>query len=249
MRGPLGLAVRMQRSNIIGWAIAATLMGVSFAALAKQVNESLGNLRDPLVVAALGGDATRLVDGYLAECLLFNVILVVCFAIIQVQRMGAEEREGRTELLLSQPLGRVRLAASTLAVTLAGSAIILAVSSLATGLAASATLSDNSYIGALTAASLAFFPAVALCIGVAYLGYAIHNTLAPVAWVVVGASAFLSMLAGPLKLPNWVLQLSVFHATGQPPLENVHVWPTILLAAIAVALIGAGLARFRQRDI
>ena len=234
---------------MIGWTIAATAMGVSFAALTHEVSQSLGSLNDPLVTAALGGDPSRILQGYLAVCVLFNVILASCFAIIHMQRLGTGEREGRAEVMLALPLGRVRYALTSALVTLCGVVVILTVSGVASGLAAAGSTGTSEYIGQLTIASLAFIPAVGVCLATAFLGLALSPGLPAIGWVVMGVSGFLSMLAGPLQLPKGVVNLSVFHAVGQLPLDTVRPWPLVILGVITVILIALGLTRYRQRDI
>lgn len=249
LAGPFGLALRVQRGSVIGWVVAALLTGVSFGALAKEVGDSLGKANDPLIVAALGGDPSRLVDGYLAVCLLFGVVLAGCFVILSVQRLAADEASGRVEAVLALPLGRVCWGLSTLVVALGGGALILVTTGAATGAATAVAVNDASQTLRLTLAGFAYVPAVAVVAGIAFLGYALRPGLVGVSWAVLGYGLFASMLGGMLKLPDAAQWFSVFHHAGQPPFIEPNAGSLVGLSAVAIALISLGCLQLRRRDL
>lgn len=249
LSGPFGLAVRLQRAGLVGWSLAAVVMGVAYGALADQVASSLGGMTDPAILAALGGDASRITDGYFAVCTLFTVLLACGFAILAIQRLGADERSGRGELMLALPLGRVRWMGETALAAVAGAIVVLVVGGIAMGSAAAAVLGDGRTAWTLTWAAIVYLPAVLVVAGAAALGFAIHPALAGYAWFVVGYGFFISSLGKALGLPAWLAKLSVFEGIGSPPMwwpGAAGVW---ILTGLAVALCMLSLTRFRTRDL
>lgn len=249
LAGPAALALRLQRGAIFGWAAAAGITGIAFGSLTSEVSSSLGKLSDPVVIAALGGDPARLVDGYLAVCLLFGVVLASCFGILAASRLAAEEHSGRTEMLLALPLGRTRWLLAQAGVAALGSLGVLLIAGLATGAAAAVSTGDASQTMLLTGAALAFAPAVAVLIALALLGYALRPGLAGIAWVAAGYGFLVTVLGGPLKLPDAANWFSVFGQVGELPLAALSVAPLVWLSVVAIALMGAALVRFRSRAV
>jgi ABC-2 type transport system permease protein len=52
-----------------------------------------------------------------------------------------------------------------------------------------------------------------------------------------------------LQFPQWTLNLSPFTHIPLFPAQDIQAAPLVVLAAIAVVLLGAGLVGFRRRDI
>ena len=68
-------------------------------------------------------------------------------------------------------------------------------------------------------------------------------------WLLLGASILLSPVFGlSLGLPQWVLDLSPFTHQKAPAVE-VGTAAIVALLGVAVALVAAGLAAFRRRDL
>ena len=249
LAGPFALALRTQRASLIGWTLAGLGVGFAFGALAQSVGESLGKSKDPIILLALGGDPTRLVDGYLGISLLFGVVLASCFAVLSVQRLAAEEHSGRAELLLALPLGRVRWGIATLATAILGALSILAGTGLATGVAAAFVQHDHAQVARLLDAAMMYVLPVAVIACIAYLGFALRPGLIWIAWVAFGYGIFVSMLGGLLRLPDVMNQLSVFHHAGQPPFSWGRPGAMMLLGAAALLLILLANIRLSRRNL
>lgn len=249
LAGPFALAMRLQRGSIIAWSVAGALTGVAFGSLAHAVEDSLGSSSDPVILAALGGDPAQLVDGYLAVCLLFGVVLASCFAILAVQRLAAEEHSGRAELLLSLPLGRVRWGLSTLVTAVIGAVCILLATSLTTGISTAVVLGESAQLGRLTEAGLMYALPVVVIASIAFLGFSLRPTLVWIAWVVFGYGLCVSLLGGMLHLPDAMLQFSVFHHAGQPPLEWGRPGAMMLLGAGSLLVVLLANVRIQRRNL
>jgi ABC-2 type transport system permease protein len=127
--------------------------------------------------------------------------------------------------------------------------IVLVVSSAATGLSTWAVTGEASTLGVSVEAGIALMPAVLLVLAVSALLHAFAPRLVPLAWLLVGWSTVVGLLAETLRLPEWSRDLSPLHATGNVPIEPASGPALVVLALAAVLLVGAGVRRFARRDL
>ena len=113
-----------------------------------------------------------------------------------------------------------------------------------------ATIGDSSQGVRIAGAALVYWPAVMVLVGVAVLLFGYLPQLAvPVACGVVAALWFVMLIGDALHLPNWVLDLLPFSATPYLPFAPMTWTPVVVMTAVAVLLVWAGLDRFVRRDV
>jgi len=52
-----------------------------------------------------------------------------------------------------------------------------------------------------------------------------------------------------LSMPTWAMDLSPFSHVPQLPLENMRVFPLLVLTIVALILTISGLMHYRRRDV
>jgi ABC-2 type transport system permease protein len=244
---PVGLALRLSRAGLIGWALGLFLGGVSIGLTGQDVEGILGDSEevDKLFTRAGGS----LVDNYLAVSLSSMALIGTAFAIQAVLRMRSEETAGRLEPLLATALARPRWAAGHLALAAGGTVLILAALGLGTGIADAISSDDAGRVAVLLGSSVALAPAVWVVIGLAVALFGLVPRAAAAVWGFLGA-CFLLLYLGPLlALPDWVMDVSPFSHVPLLPAADLSVAPLIVLTAIAAALTALGLIGFRRRDV
>jgi ABC-2 type transport system permease protein len=93
-------------------------------------------------------------------------------------------------------------------------------------------------------------PAVWLVVAVTVLAVGwLPRPAALVAWVVVAYCAVITLFADSFDLPGWSRRASPFVHTPRVPLDDLTVPPLLALTLIAAALVAAGYAGLRRRDI
>ncbi|HLF40147.1 MAG TPA: ABC transporter permease [Acidimicrobiia bacterium] len=245
---PLGLATRLQRGSLIGWSAAVFLGGVSYGSIADSVDDFVAD-NEALADMLARVQGVDLTDSYLATSLRILAISAAGFAIQSVLRMRGEETSLRAEPVLATPVSRARWAGSHLAVAFGGSVVILALAGLATGLSYAAVGGDVGTVPELVGAALAYVPALWLLAGLAAALAGAAPRAIPAAWVALVACFVIGMLGELLGLPGWVIDLSPFEHVPLLPAVDLAVVPLLVLAAVAAALTGAGLAGLGRRDI
>ena len=244
---PLGLALRLQRAALAGWAVGLFFGGLSIGLTAQDADSILGDSEevDELFAQAAGS----LVDNYLAVSLLSMALIGTGFAISAVLRMRSEETAGRLEPLLATALARPRWAAGYVAVAALGTVVVLAASGLGAGIADAANSDDLARLPLLVGSSVALAPAVWVLIGLAVALFGLLPRAAAAAWGAL-AACYLAAFLGPLLgLPDWVMDLSPFTHVPLLPAADLDVVPLLVLTAVSVALCAVGLVGFRRRNV
>lgn len=223
------------------------LFGLAYGSAVGVVQEYADNEFIREMLAAIGG--ASLVEQWLS--MIISLLAMVCtiYAIIATLRLRGEETSGRAEPVLATGLSRTRWAGSHLLVAFTGGALVLLASALALGLSAAATQGDRGLVGPILAAALAYLPAMWLTAGLAVAIFGLYPRAVALAWAILVYAIAIGYFGVLLQLPEWMMNLSPFGHVPRLPGEDFTALPLVILAAIAAALVGAGLAGFRRRDL
>ncbi|MFE3521707.1 ABC transporter permease [Streptomyces sp. NPDC059161] len=238
-----GLARRLQRGGVIGWTLGFALAGLLFGGMTNGAADLVGdNARTKEIIQRMGGQA-GLTDAFLATMVGMLGMVAALYATSSVLRLHGEETGQRAEPVLANAVGRVRWAAGHLVIAFGGSALIMVVGGL--GLA----VGYGGKTGPVLGAALVQLPAVWTFAGLAMLLYGAFPKLAQAALAVVGVCLALGWIGPALNLPRDVLGLSPFGRLPKLPGTPMAWTPVLVLTLIAAALVTAGLAAFRRRDL
>jgi ABC-2 type transport system permease protein len=238
-----------RRVALLVWTVGVAALGVVIVALTKNVVEPL--LAVPGLTRYFGYFITGDVFSSFFSYIWFGFaqLLMAGFAITQVARWSAEDTDGRLELILSQPVSRLRVVIERIVVLAIGALIIAAVSGVAVGVAAHYQ-SINLDRGRLAIATLLLVP-FTLVFGT--VGALLASRFPRATVGVLGAFAFASYVLvqlGPIfKLPTWVEDLSAFQLYGQPLTAGLDQTGLVVMIVIVVAALVASAAIMERRDV
>ncbi|WP_245713279.1 ABC transporter permease [Nocardia rhamnosiphila] len=245
---PVALAARLQRAGLIGWACALIASGALYGGIGNTIVDSFDDLPDQ-VVDVMGGDASRMLDGYLGTMAFFDALLVTVFAILAVQSLRTEETTGRTEPVLATATGRIGWFTGYIGVAALGALALLATTGLAFGIALALSVGDAGYVVDGVVSHLVFAPAVLLILAIAALLYGVLPQAIGATWALFGFALILGFFGPIMNLPQWIHDLSPFQHIARIPMEELR-WPAlIVLTAITAAASIVGAYRFRERDL
>lgn len=250
LRSPLALAWRLQRGALLGWTIGFALAGAAFCGIAESVASLVDDNKQLADIFAELGGQQAVVDSYLASMIGFFGIVAAAYAVQAALRLRGEEAAQRVEPLLATGASRVRWALGHTAIALAGTVVVLLATGLAGGVAYGLAVGDlGGQLGRLVEAALAQVPAawIAAAIAVALFGLLPRRTTA--AWAAVVLFLLIGQLGPLLQLGDWAMDLSPFTHVPKLPGGQLTAGPLLALAAVAAALVAAGLAGFRRRDV
>jgi ABC-2 type transport system permease protein len=244
---PLGLAFRLERGAVIGWATGLFFAGLSVGLTAQDAESILGDSEEVDELFSQAGGS--LVDNYIAVSLLSMALIATGFALQAALRTRSEEISGRLEPLLATALSRPRWAAAHITVAAAGTILVVGATGLGAGLADAVSSDDAGRLPELLGAALATVPAVWVLTALAVALFGLMPRVVNVAWGALGACFLVSYLGPLLSLPDWVMDLSPYSHIPLLPAEDFSAGPLIALTAIAAALTAVGVSAFRRRDV
>ena len=244
---PFGLAWRLQRGSVIGWALGLALTGLAYGSIGDSAGELIGdNEATQQMLTAGAGD---LVAGFQAVSMVMLALLASAFAISSALRPRGEELSGRLEPVLATAASRSRWLLAHVAVTVLGSALVLGAAGVGMGLGYALVTGDGAAGVRITWQTLTWVPAVLVLSGVTRLLHGIRPRLATLGWLGLGYAVVVLVLAEVLRFPDWLRDLSPFeHLALVPAADFDPVAFTAVLAAATLLGLGGWLA-FTRRDI
>lgn len=248
---PLGLAWRLQRGVLLGWAVALTVTGGAYGGVGNELDDLLGSSdRAAELFEQLGGGG-NLRDAYFAAMLGILGLLSAGYPVQALLRMRSEESNGSLEPVLATGVSRPRWMASHLVIAALGTTALLLLTGFSAGLTYGLVAGEVSdALPELTGAALVQVPAALTLAGfvVAVFG-GFPRAAVAVAWSAFAVCLLLGQLGALLGLPQLVLDISPYTHLPKAPVAEVTATPLLVLLAVAAALAATGIALFRRRDL
>ncbi len=248
LRGPLGLAWRLQRDVLLAWTGAFLLGGLIVGGIAANIGGFVAGPQAQQLITELGGQQ-GLTNAFLAAELGMLGVIVSAYGIQAALRLRTEEIAGHVEPMLATATGRARWMLSHIVVALAGSALMLAGAGLTAGLTRAADTGRLSDAWAVLSGALVQIPAAWMLIGIVVAVFGLAPRLVTVGWAALVLFLLLGELGPLLKLRQWAMDLSPFTHVPRLPGVPVTATPLVWLFLVAGLLVTAGLAGFRRRDV
>lgn len=252
MSDTFGLAWRLQRPLLGGWAVGFAVGGLLLGSLSSSVQDLVTSEQMREMLERLGGEGA-LVDAFLASEIAVLGSLAAAYGVGAAARLRSEEVDGHTELLLATQTSRLRWAAGHHLLALAGVAALLLVAGCTMGTAAALSLRDGSQVGRVVVAAAAQIPAAWVLTSLVALCFGWVPRATGAVWGVLVACIALGEFGAIWNLPGWLTGLSPFrHSPQLPSAEGVVVRvlvPVLVLTALAVVASVGGALGWARRDL
>jgi ABC-2 type transport system permease protein len=244
-----GLAWRLQRGLLLGWAAALAVFGLIFGSLSDEIRHATGATADWYTRT---GGTHVILDGYRTSIIQMAGMFVAIYVVQVLLRLHVDESRGTLEPILATGVSRWRWLAGSLVNAVAGAALLMLLFASCMGLTAGRILGGTTHeVATLSTAALAQLPGV-LVLGalvVAAVGLLPRAAVA-LSWVALMASLLLGPMFGPgLALPDWLLDLSPFTHLPKAPANPITATPLVLVSVVCVGLVAIGLGALRRRDL
>lgn len=248
----LALALRLQKSTIMGWAIGAAALGTIAGAVGPLVATAVGSNRNLVdLIGRLSPGLEVDIQSVFAVAMLGIAGFLASAAGIQtIIRMRADEAEGRAELLLTTQLSRTRWLVTQASVALVSMLTVGAVAGLTAGLGFVAAGGDADRIATSLAAVAVHLPAGLVFVGFTALVFAIipHAT-AGLGWGLLVLGLLVGQMGELFGLPDWIQSVSPFNHVPAVPLEYVEPGSIVLFLALSLLLFALAAVLLRRRDV
>jgi polyether ionophore transport system permease protein len=250
LRGPLGLAWRLQRGPLLAWAAAFAVYGLVMGALASSVAQLVGSSAGAREMFIKMGGQSGLVNAFLAAIMATMGVLASAYAVQAALRLRGEESGQRAEPVLVGAVGRITWAASHLIFAVLGPVVLLALVGLGMGLIHGANTGDvGKAVAQLLGSAMVQLPAVWVLTGIAVALFGLVPRLAALAWGALAAFLLLTELGAFLNLSKWAVDISPYTHVPKLPGGVFTAAPLLWLVFTAAALTAVGLTAFRHRDL
>ena len=237
------------------WTLAIAGFSAWMVIVVKQTESQLATIyqSSPILkdlITKVGGGDVATNATILSALFTFLPLLLMAFAVTQVNRWAADEEDGRLEMVLSTPQPRLnvlltRFAALTTVIVIIG-VLTLAATEFA-ALAAGLKLDG----GNVAVATLSMIPMGLLiaAIGFLFSGWlrtAIDTGLLSFLLVIW---FFITFIGPELNWPEGVQKLSAFYYYGTPLLHGLSLGNMLLVLVVAVVALALASVRFVRKDI
>ena len=222
------------------------LCALLFGSVVKAMTDLIADAGSP-ATAMIG---VRRVDALLSLLVLMIAMVTTIFALQSAASLRTDEASGIIEPQLAGAVSRTRWVAQRLLIPAIGSAVLLLVGGACMGAGYGALIGDPGRAADWRFASLAYWPAVMVLVGVAVALFGWLPRLAVPAHVGGAVRMWSIVIVGDaLHLPGWLLDALPFSATPHLPLAPLTWTPLVIMTLIAAGLVWAGVDRFTRRDV
>ncbi|MDG5786779.1 ABC transporter permease [Evansella sp. AB-P1] len=248
LQSPTGLALRLQRTGIISWAIGMYVLGASYGSVFGDLesffegNEMLGQMLN-------GDDDVSLVEQFIPMLMIVISLLATIPPIMAINKLRGEEKKGRLDHLLGRAVSRTHLMGSYLAISVVNGFVMLSLAAIGLWSAGAAVMEEGLQFGMIYGAAMAYYPAMLVMIGIVVFMIGFIPKATSFIWLYVLYSFFVLYLGGLFQFSEWIGKISPFGHVPQAPIEEFTWGPLIVLSALAIVLMIVGFIGFNKRDI
>ena len=202
------------------------------------------------LIKNLGGANAQFNAAFIGALFSLLPLLLMAFAVTQVNRWTSDEEDGRLDLVLSTPQSRPVVLFGRFAALATSTAIVGLATLVATAVASSAT-GIKLDTANLAAASLGLVPMALFVAAIGYLASGWLSTAADTGLIsfLLAAWFFLTFVGPELKLPDATLRLSAFYYYGTPLLHGLQLANLAVIVGVGAVALALGTLRFARKDL
>jgi len=179
-----------------------------------------------------------------------SVMMALIPMLLYVLRIRAEEKEGRSELIVASSVNRFKYFGGFIVVAFVSSVVFQTLIAIGLWSSAIMVIDPNDFpLNYVLIGNLVYIPALLVIVGLAVFLVGVLPKLTGLIWAVYGASLFIGLFGRMDILPDWTNNLTPFGFIPQYPMEEIQWLPLVILLCISLLLTVLGLIGYRKRDI
>jgi len=248
LKTPLGLALRLQRTNIMGWAIGLFLLSASFGAILGDLETYYADL-DILNIFLMGNSEQMMTEQFIVLLMAIIALIVTVPVVMVVMKVKSEENKNLTENYYSRTVSRTRILGSYVLIGLLVSVLMQTVVALGLWLLSTVVMNEGIAFRTAFGSALVYLPAMWSILGITVCLVGIMPKVVGLVWIYLAYSFIVIYIGAMLDFPEWMNNLSVFHHIPSYPIEQIHYGNISLLMLLAVFFTVIGFISYNKRDI
>jgi len=245
-----GLAWRLLRTTMIGWAVTMLVLGATYGSIMGDV-ETFINSNDFFKAALAAPQGYTLAESFAALIMVVMSGMATAPLLQVALKARQEESAGRAEHVLACGVSRPGFFASYAALAALASVVMPLCAALGVWTAAAAVMDEPFKLSFILKAQLVYVPALWLFLAIALLAMAlVPRAASALSWGYFIVSFLLSYFGRLFTgLPEWLPKLVPFGYVPRLPMEDIN-WTTMsLMSALALALAAVAFVLYRRRDL
>lgn len=248
LQSPIGLALRLQRTGIISWAIGMFVLGASYGSVLGDLesffsdNEAMKQLLKPT-------EGVTLVEQFIPMLMIVISLMATIPPVMAMNKLRGEEKKERIVHLLSRAVSRSKLLGSYLVISVINGFLMISLAALGLWSAGTSVVEGGLSFGMIFGAALSYYPAMLVMISLAVFLIGFLPKFTGFIWLYVLYSFIVLYLGGLFQFSDWIGSISPFGHVPQAPIEEFSFIPLLSLCVAAAVLTLAGFIGFNSRDI
>lgn len=248
LQSPLGLAARLLRTVSIGWAVTLFVFGAAYGSVFGDMqsyydaNELIQQMLPPL-------EGFTITEQFMTLLMVVLAFTAAIPSLLVIFRLKGEENKNRTEHIYARAVSRSRLLGSYLFISVVLGAVMLFLAAIGMWSAAVGVMEDPVALSSFINGAMVYVPAILAMVGLAVFLVGFFPRWTSILWVYLGFAFFAGYFGELLKLPQWLLNLSVFEHVPQLPVDEMNFTVLAALTVFAIVFTGLGFAGYNRRDI
>lgn len=248
LQTPVGLAFRLQRTNIIAWGIGVFVISALFGSILGELETYFADI-EFLQVYLQGDSGTSMRDSFISLLMGIMSMIASIPVVMTIVKVKSEEGKNQTELIYSRAVSRNKLLGSYLGLAIITSFLMQTLIAIGLWSVGSWVLTDGLDTGTIFLSAYVYLPAIWFLVALTTLLIGLKPKITGLTWFYV-VYCFLTIYVGDLfDLPEWVKSLSVFHLVSYMPLDDFAWSPTIAVTIGSVIVSMMGVIGYNKRDI
>ncbi|MBP2241540.1 ABC-2 type transport system permease protein [Cytobacillus eiseniae] len=244
----LGLTFRLQRTNIIAWAIGLFLLSSSFGAILGDLEAYFADIEFMEAFIEAESDYS-LTEQFLTLLMAIMSLISLIPAVMVILKLKGEETKNLTENFYSRAVSRTRVLGSHFFLAVVVSFIMQSLVALGLWSVSGSVMDEPLSFVTTFSSAYVYLPAIWVVVALTILLVGAVPKLTGVVWLYVVYCFVVVYLGDLLDFPVWMNNLSVFSYIPQIPIDDMNVMTMGVLTLIAIGLSVIGFTGYNKRDI
>ena len=248
LQTPLGLALRLQRTNLIAWMIGLFILSSSFGAILGDLELYFADMELMQAFIDVESDYT-MTEQFMTLLMAIMSLMSVVPAVMVVLTVKGEETKNLTENYYTRARSRTCVLGSHFLLAVVVSFIMQSLVALGLWSVGEAVMEETLSFGTTFASAYVYLPAIWAVIGLVIGLIGIVPKYTGAIWLYVVYCFLVVYLGDLLGFPTWMNSLSVFDYIPHIPVDTMNFMVLMILTLITVALSVIGFIGYNRRDI
>lgn len=245
---PIGLALKLQRTTLWGWAAGSLLLGVSYGSVMGDLEAFLES--SEMIQAMLPPiEGASMAEQFITMIMAIISIISAIPALMLMLKLRSEEKQNRTEHLLARAVSRSHLMSSHLLIATTAAFIMQFLAVFGLWATADAVMKDPLPFAATMQSGMIYMPAILVMVALAACLIGTFEKAASLVWLYLIYSFLTTYLGDLLQVPEAMKLATPFGHVPTLPVEDVQMLPMFVLIGLFFALTLLGYFGYRQRDM